>query len=617
MPYPSGPAPEFFGGQPILYIFPDERRGVGSTLECGTRYMVCTDPNCIFLTGEWTNHPTFYDALTYTHHKKFVDGNFSPCAPPITTDVPAPDIPSYSGIPENCLTKKEPSPGSGWEQNWVGTGGVGISIFPDQPNAKYSPRKCWRCLSGNCGGTPPPNAEIVIKREAPKLAYYRSPIDLNMVYEISESDYAYPQEPWVQRTSVLQGGLGVIPPAANNPFTIHYPCPIYGRKSITKICRIRQSVFGDLLDMRQFSWGTAPFVSTEITRVTALPPIPGQPKFTNASNYKYVPSTGAAFSYTFTVAEVIDPATNVKIKNVQDSANVYADYTLPSYLTYNNGTLTISGIVPSDLIIMAEATNTATGNSALFPLYVVIGPDPTTGGGETPHQVDVYGQLPFINQDFLVYFPTASAVQRDFPTAGINTWYMGNDIYIECPNVVRSRLVNSFWAQSNYYPTFALPLDGILLSGAWGYVIDTTSMFSINIYTTSYTPTGLYNIPMDLDLQMIPQALEPYWTDQPTKEQVVASPEAFRDRGPTPQNPSGYWEGNLVRNWQQISNRIIYLNGFVSFEVTKDTCPKPEGKFVRVLDRPDLESNRFDVIAGERFTFTKNQGGFTAFPDEP
>ncbi len=313
------------GSRPILAERP-RVRDVGGTLYCGRQVQICTDVfgPCIF--DEFISAPSFPppitgDGLAYKYHAPspwFDDeSSFHPCAPSqLVPNLPVLPTPSFTNIPSNCQTNKEPRPGDNWEQNWVGTGGISLTMFPDVPNAKYTPRKCWRCISGCSGGSTVTPPDIVVKREPPKIEYSRIPIDLNMIYEINESEKGYPTQKWTLDPDTIASGLGPQPGASNNPMTIHYPCPIYGKKSISKICKIKQLASGDLLDMRQFSWGTAPFVSTEITRLTALPPIPGQPKFTNASNYKYVPTTGAAFSYTFTVAEVIDPAINVKIKKV-------------------------------------------------------------------------------------------------------------------------------------------------------------------------------------------------------------------------------------------------------------------------------------------------------------
>lgn len=582
--------------RPILEIR-QKVKMVGSQQQCGREVRVCLDDKspCVYDPSSPVNTPGNYGHFPSAWFED--DLSFVPCNPNPNQQLPPLPPPSFPTIPINCKSVPEPKPQwrSGWEQNWTEAGGV-ITAKPPSSQYVYSPKGCWRAPVNSTGGGGSP--EIVIRREAPKLGYTRSSFDLNMSYEITESEYAYPLEDWVQRQSVVEGGLGILPPPSNNPFTIHYPCPIWGRKSIAKICKIKQGVFGDLLDMRQFSFRSAPYLSTEIIR-SGIPPVPGEPKFTNTKNYVYINNpSGGTFNYTYTVVNVVNPTTDVKILRVSDASGVYPDYTLPTYLGFNPTLLQVYGTVVSPVTITAEATNTTTGIKTAFTIYVELGADPTAGSGSPrPEQVDIQGQLPFLNQDFLVYFPTASAVERDTPTAGYNRWYLGNDITIEAPNMVRSRIQTSFWRQAVYYPQFALVMDGVLLSGAWGYTPDTTTMFTVNIFTTAYTPAGLYQIPIELDLQQIPQALEPFWTDEPTKSQVNTDPDGFRARGATPLNPSGLWENNLVRNWPQVSGKIIYTSGFVSFEVTKANCPKPEGQSFTVIDSPDSKTNGFTVVS--------------------
>lgn len=580
--------------RPILNIRPKVRI-TASGQECGREVQVCLDDvnPCIYDPSS----PVTVDRPGHNPSSWFEDdASFTPCGPP-PGGFATPPSPSFPTIPINCKSVPEPQPQwrSGWEQNWTESNGV-ITAKPSSSQYVYSPKGCWRAPVNSSTTVPP---EIVIRREAPKLGYTRSSFDLNMSYEITESEYAYPLEDWVQRQSVVESGLGIIPPSSNNPFAIHYSCPIWGRKSIAKICKIRQGVVGDLLDMRQFSFRSAPYLSTEITTQGFIPPFPGEPKFSNTKNYIYLNNqNGGNFSFTFTVVNVINPVTDVKVFRVSDNSGTYPDFTLPTYLSYNPNTLTISGTVIAPISVTMQAVNTTTGAIANFAIFVELGADPTAGGGDPrPSQVDIQGNLPFLNQDFLVYFPTASAVERDTPTAGYNRWYLGNDIIIEAPNMVRSRIQTSFWRQSIYYPQFALLMEGVLLSGAWGYTPDTTTMFTVNIYTTAYTPAGLYNIPIEMDLQQIPQALEPFWTDEPTKSQVNTDPDAFRARGITPLNPAGLWENNLVRNWPQIGNKIIYTSGFVSFEVTKANCPKPEGQSFVVIDNLDSRTDGFTVVS--------------------
>ncbi len=597
-----------YGGRPIIKERP-KVRDVSGVLYCGRQVQVCNDTinPCIY--DQPTYPPSLGDGLSAPHYlSNWIDdeSSFHPCAPTEITppNLPGLPTPSFSGIPVNCKFPPEPEPTwrSGWSTNYDPNTGQPYAVASGNV---YSPRGCWKAT----GSTTYPDP-VVIKAEPPKIEYSRIPIDLNMVYEINESEKGYPTQKWTLDPATIASGLGPQPGPSNNPMTIHYPCPIYGRKSIAKICKIKQQASGDLLDMRQFSFRSAPFISTEVVPNPTIHQ-PGAPYFTNTKAYYYTGLTGGSVTFTFTTGNVLNPVTDLVVKSSTDGSGTYPPGTLPSYLTYNASTQTLTGTAPSDCAVTMEAVNTTTGYTELFTLTIRPGNEPNVGPDPPPHVVQQMGFLPLLNQDFLVYLPTASAVERNTPRAGLNTWYVGNDITIVAPNIVRSKPEYSWWNRAYTLDPFNAVVSGVLLSGPWQYTPDTTTEFTVDIYTTSYTPAGTYDIPLALDLNSVPSPLAPYWDyDTALKAQANTDPDAFRQRV-DPGTGQILWEANLIRNYPEISNQILYIPGSVHFDVTKDTCPKPPGKSIRVIDRPDTATNAFDVVGGAP------SGSFYSFPDEP